>query len=80
MRSDTIIVALALTVIIALLALPLFLPTKWEYRIEAVPDMEFAEEMNAYGEQGWEVVFARRASNRITDDFSYEIIFKRATR
>jgi hypothetical protein len=34
--------------------------------------------MNELGEEGWELVFARRAQDSITDEFSYECIFKRA--
>jgi hypothetical protein len=50
----------------------------YEYRIEAVPDLLFDETMNELGEEGWELVFARRAQDSITDEFSYECIFKRA--
>ena len=32
--------------------------------------------MNLHGENGWELVFARRASG-IDDNFAYEVIFKR---
>lgn len=49
----------------------------WEYQIESVPDLSFAETMDELGSEGWELVFARRAQNSITDDFSYECIFKR---
>lgn len=49
----------------------------WEYRIESVPDLSFDETMNEFGDEGWELVFARRAQNSITKDFSYECIFKR---
>ena len=49
----------------------------WEYQIESVPDLLFDETMGELGGEGWELVFARRAQNAITDDFSYECIFKR---
>ena len=49
----------------------------WEYQIESVPDLSFDTTMNELGKEGWELVFARRASNPTTDDFSYECIFKR---
>jgi hypothetical protein len=46
--------------------------------IKDVPDNDFENQMNALGQQGWDAVSARRASNG-TDSptFSYEIIFKR---
>jgi len=34
--------------------------------------------MNQMGTEGWELVFARRAQDSTTDEFSYEVIFKRA--
>lgn len=49
----------------------------WEYQIESVPDILFDTTMNKLGTEGWELVFARRASDPTTDDFSYECIFKR---
>lgn len=49
----------------------------WEYQIESVPDLSFDETMGELGKEGWELVFARRAKDAITDDFSYECIFKR---
>lgn len=49
----------------------------WEYQIESVPDLSFDETMGELGGEGWELVFARRAQDAITDDFSYECIFKR---
>lgn len=51
--------------------------TTWEYRIDSINDLHFQSEMNSLGEEGWELVFARRARNSITDEFSYECIFKR---
>ena len=52
---------------------------KWEYRIEDVPDASFDTAMQKIGEEGWEVVFARRASDGSTysPKFSYEVILKR---
>ena len=67
----------ALAVIIALLALPLLLPTKWEYRIVAIPDPVFTQAMNIGGAQGWEAILARRAVDSDSDEASYEVIFKR---
>ena len=50
---------------------------KWEYTIESIPDLEFESGMNKLGKQGWELVFARRASGETKSEFSYEMIFKR---
>jgi len=33
---------------------------KWEYKISSFKDEEFVTEMNKAGEDGWELVFARR--------------------
>ena len=52
---------------------------EWEYRIESVPDRSFDQRINAMGKEGWELVFARRASDGsdYSPTFSYEMIFKR---
>ena len=54
-------------------------PTQWEYRIESFPDRSFDQRINAMGSDGWELVFARRASDgsEYSPTFSYEMIFKR---
>jgi len=54
-------------------------PIQWEYRIESVPDRSFDQRINAMGREGWELVFARRASDGAdySPTFSYEMIFKR---
>jgi len=52
-------------------------PVSYEYRIEAIPDLTFEESMDELGEEGWELVFARRAQDSLTDEFSYECIFKK---
>ena len=54
-------------------------PVLWEYRIESVPDASFDSRINAMGKDGWELVFARRASDGsdYSPTFSYEMIFKR---
>jgi len=47
----------------------------WEYKIEAISDLIFIEQMDSHGKNGWELVSARRA---VTDGTaSYECIFKR---
>lgn len=50
---------------------------EYEYKVQSVPDLTFTESMNRIGADGWEMVFARRAKDSGTDDFSYECIFKR---
>lgn len=52
---------------------------QWEYTIESIPDLGFGTAMNNLGKQGWEMVFARRASSGASynAEFSYEVIFKR---
>lgn len=49
----------------------------WEYTITAPSDYDFEEAMNDLGEQGWQLVFARRARDSITDRMMYECILKR---
>ncbi len=58
---------------------PQIMSAKWEYTIKSVPDGSFDEEMNKMGLDGWDVVFARRASSGSSSSstFSYEMIFKR---
>jgi hypothetical protein len=53
---------------------------RWDYMIQSVPDLSFTDVMTELGSTGWELVFARRASNGETGDrmvMSYECIFKR---
>jgi len=49
----------------------------YEYKVTSIPDTAFTENMNQLGTEGWELVFARRAQDSTTDEFSYEVIFKR---
>jgi len=49
---------------------------KYEYMIVSPDDYTFTTEMNEYGEEGWQLVFARRASDS-SDIMSYEIILMR---
>jgi len=44
------------------------IPPKWEYGIEWFEDKDFATSVNNAGQEGWEMVFARRG---------YEMIFRR---
>lgn len=52
-------------------------PVVWEYKIESINDLVFSSTMNRLGEDGWDLVFARRAKDSTIDSFSYECIFKR---
>ena len=74
--------------IIALLAMLIFLGiliyikqmsvcSAWQYRLESPSDEYFAGEMDKLGEKGWELVFARRALGRDSDNAAYEVILKR---
>lgn len=51
--------------------------TRWEYKIVGVPDPEFDSAMATMGSNGWELVFARRASGGREEKMMYECIFKR---
>lgn len=66
-----------LTGLAAMVSQPQADPVQWEYKVEAVPDLSFTEAMNRYGAEGWDLVTARRARDPVTDEFSYECIFKR---
>lgn len=52
---------------------------RWEYMILSVPDEMFTQQLDRLGANGWEMVFARRASdgNTTHSTMSYEMIFKR---
>jgi len=72
------------TVIIVMLLIVIGVPffsqvkpaVKWEYKLESPSDYSFTKTMNIYGEEGWELVSARRASDS-SSSMSYECIFKR---
>jgi hypothetical protein len=59
-------------------------PQKWEYKILPIADEIFTTQMQQLGDEGWEIVTARRAStgpeNSSKPIFAYEIIFKRPKR
>lgn len=79
---QTTLIIILLCALIGILGWNTFRPaTKWEYKIEAVPDLNFSGSMAALGQDGWELVFARRASNssdiNVKSEFNYEMIFKR---
>lgn len=60
--------ALTLVLLAAIFALLLvsavgrLVGTHWEYKIASIPDTTFDKSMADLGSQGWELVFARRAS------------------
>lgn len=84
-KSQVTIIVILLALFLALFSYNTFAPrppkpaTQWEYRIQAIPDEHFEDSINKLGAQGWDLVFARRASNVEGDaaTFSYEVIFKR---
>ena len=68
---------LSLLVLVQLLPRPTTVASQqWEYKIESVPDLSWDEGMVKIGNEGWELVFARRA-NGSDERMSYEMIFKR---
>ncbi len=66
--------------LLAALGFPLFEffkpAKKWEYLTEFSQDVFFETTVDRHGDNGWELVFARRASDS-SDKFGYECIFKR---
>jgi hypothetical protein len=78
-------VAIILLLLVAM-GLPIFRFLKpieqWEYRIESPSDILFDKEMKALGDDGWELVFARRASagDEYSHKVQYEMILKRPKR
>lgn len=54
---------------------------QWEYKIASAPDAAFTDEVNRLGADGWEIIFARRASSgEGKSEFNYEMIFRRHLR
>ncbi|HEX5876258.1 MAG TPA: hypothetical protein VFY60_16530 [Pyrinomonadaceae bacterium] len=81
-RFGEIIIVILLIGVVSMMSWNMFRVEKWEYKIEAVNDLTFTTDINKLGEDGWELVFARRASagsldSGVKPEFSYEIIFKR---
>jgi hypothetical protein len=81
-----------ITVILTLLVLFLFLlgtfhvvgmikarteQTRWEYKLESPYDWNFDTRMRELGNDGWELVSARRATSSGSSLAQYEMIFKR---
>jgi hypothetical protein len=84
-RPAAIIIALVGVIVILTcvgLPFPPFVPTRWEYVIVTVEDPIFMPKVNQLGNQGWELVSARRAVDGggiagIGASAKYEMIFKR---
>lgn len=55
------------------------LPESWQYAISTPKDADLRSVMDRMGGDGWELVFARRASDGspINPTMSYEMIFKK---
>jgi hypothetical protein len=78
-RAMTVLGALALLGAMAVFASQLVRGPQWEYKIVSPEDYAFVIEMNDLGQEGWEVVSARRATNGEYSSPSYECILKRRT-
>lgn len=54
-------------------------PQRFEYKIESITDKDFIDGVNKLGNDGWDLVFARRATSGegYLSTASYEMIFKR---
>jgi len=50
---------------------------KWEYTVISPEDANLNSKMQEMGTEGWELVFARRATSKYSDSGSYEMILKR---
>lgn len=55
-------------------------PTQFEYMVDSIPDLEWGTKAQKLGEEGWELVFARRATGSGSGDYMYECIFQRQSR
>ena len=75
-NQGTVIIVMLLIVIGAQFFSQVKPTVRWEYMLESPSDYSFTKTMNNYGEQGWELVSARRASDS-SSSMSYECIFKR---
>ena len=72
-RSAFILIAL---VFIVMIFAANYLFYNWEYKVVAPSDFSLDRELNQLGEDGWELVSARRATSYSTA--KYEMIFKRS--
>lgn len=79
-RQGWIIVALLVAITITPLLRPKFGSDRWEYKITSPPDIHLEEELAKLGQEGWELIEARRATSRYGNEASYEEILKRKLR
>lgn len=86
--QGTIVIILLIVILFALLTQIAFEKGKfqnfqvimWEYRIVSIEDFEFNEKMKKLGDEGWELIFARRAlasEGFYSSRPLYECIFKK---
>ena len=54
-------------------------PTQYEFMVKSVPDLKWASVAQELGQEGWGLVFARRASDG-EGSYAYECIFQRQSR
>ena len=54
-------------------------PQKYDYMVTSIPDTEWATKAQELGQDGWELVSARRASSE-DKNYLYECIFQRQSR
>lgn len=72
------ILLLIVTGLLAALIVRTYRTPHYEFMVQDVPDVGFADTMNGLGQQGWHLVSARRASEGTdSDTFNYEVIMER---
>lgn len=69
--------ALLLFAILVVQIFPAFSSPSWEYKIESPSDEELQTRLEELGDDGWELVTARRATSGGGLLVSYEMVFKR---
>jgi len=50
---------------------------RWEYKTEAQDWEQSVEELNSFGEQGWELVGVEVTIRKLPAEYRYRYIFKR---
>ena len=83
-KGQGIVLLLLLFAILIILCVNFFLgersrAVKWEYRIESIEDLSFSKDMQKLGDDGWELIFARRAvtGEGLLSRGIYECIFRK---
>jgi hypothetical protein len=78
MREAVILLYVCLIIVPLFGWLAAFEPPEYEYRIVIVSDSQWVKDMETAGNNGWDLVFARRASTSESfNAMAYEMIFKR---